>query len=784
MRICRDLIKGKSDDLEHDARQAKEQLAEMARTATEYSTMIQKREEHIARLVDQLESSKGERDHSLKQIIELQSDIDTLFAELEAEKGDRAHGIAARAKLQEELDELRTLMDAKTSEETRRNEVEKSKEQELADLRGQVSKLQQDLSEARRLALEGQSKLKLELDYSVREHSSLQQSHTSLLERERIAQSQLIKVQATLSELEKAKRVIESELQSLRSRQNDSESQLADAQRVKEVTVFHLLQETLLTIGQGLERHLATAQARYQDFEDVVLQMERDKSSHDRQLEATRKQLEGESTKRAQLERALSSQKTELAKLKDRNVKLDRELNKALTELKAREWEVKQLESRQDKTIVEHVHVLEEAKRVTDRQLADAQVDLQKNAAYIRSLEKIKTRLTSEAEDLARETERERVELKSKEKTSKAQEEKAARALADVEKERRAKEAAELQSRRLQTDFRNAQHQVAELSQQLAIVQRSKNNLETELDRLADETETPNSMAKMQRQYETRIAQLEGQLGEAESAKLTAAKIRERVEHQHAEIRQLVMTNGPVDATFQARLLRELQLADDELEKEMSSRSQQLRPNKTNDFRSLANVTPSKRHPDSSALERVRRESHSESPRTPDRQVSALKQHVQVLEIQMAASERVRRHLETSIREMTADLENSDGSKQFLQQYRARLSKENARLAELLEEEGEARRAAEASQVSGVQAIWTKFQTSISEERENYSRLEESRKALVSQLTITIDLIFSQFVRTACPTTHCTRRTRDPTRSCTRAHPVQETAAIRSQRAS
>ena len=51
------------------------------------------------------------------------------------------------------------------------------------------------------------------------------------------------------------------------------------------------------------------------------------------------------------------------------------------------------MESKPDKTIVEHVHVLEEAKRVTDRQLTDAQMELQKNAAYICSLEKSKTRL-------------------------------------------------------------------------------------------------------------------------------------------------------------------------------------------------------------------------------------------------------------------------------------------------------------------------------------------------------------------------------------------------------
>jgi myosin protein heavy chain len=483
---------------------------------------------------------------------------------------------------------------------------------------------------------------------------------------------------------------------------------------------------------KGLERQLSTAQAKYQDFEDVVLEFQRTQESHHRQLETTRKQLDNESARRAQLEQTLSSQKSELAKLKDRNVKMDRELNKALDDLKAREWEVKQLESKQDKTIVEHVHVLEEAKRVTDRQLEEANKELQSNATYIRSLEKAKNRLASEAEDLMRETERERVELRSKEKNAKTNEDRAVRALADVEKERRAKETAELQSHRLQTELRTAHQQVSELSEQLTIVQRSKDNLETELDRIADETESSDSMAKMQRQYETRIAQLESQLNEAESTQVTAAQIRERVEHQHAELRHLVMASGPADEEFQARLLRELQLADDALEREMSSRSLKLRSSNANELHTMANVTPTKRNLDSKSGSRGGKDLPPGTPRASDKQVTALKQQVQVLEIQMAASDRVRRHLETSLREMTADLENSDGSKQFLQQYRSRLTKENTRLAELLEEEAEARRAAESAQIDGVQAMWTKFQSTITAERENYARLEESRKALVS----------------------------------------------------
>jgi myosin protein heavy chain len=98
----------------------------------------------------------------------------------------------------------------------------------------------------------------------------------------------------------------------------------------------------------------------------------------------------------------------------------------------------------------------------------------------------------------------------------------------------------------------------------------------------------------------------------------------------------------------------------------------------------------------------------------------------------MVASQRVRQHLEASIQALTAELEGGDGSQQFFDQYRQRLARENGRLAELLEDESEARRHAEAAQLDGVQAMWAKFQNTIAAERESYTRLEESRKALVS----------------------------------------------------
>jgi myosin heavy chain 9/10/11/14 len=443
-------------------------------------------------------------------------------------------------------------------------------------------------------------------------------------------------------------------------------------------------------------------------------------------VDALKQQLDAETTKRSQLEKIASKQKTELIQLRDKNAKFDRELNKLLSELKNREWEVKQLESRQDKTIVEHVHVLEEAKRVTDRQLADAQKELESQAAYIRSLEKAKARLTNEAEDLARATEKEHAELRSKEKAARAQEALAKKATLEAELERKAREALEAHVLRLQEDLQATRDQVAEATQEFLSMQRSRDELEAELARLADETDGAESLAKIQRQYQVRISQLETQLEEAQATSDMAARIQDRIDRQHAEIRRMILSDDPQDGRLREAILRELQSAE--------QASREMRNHPVSDARTLANVQPAKRTslgPNGAVRPRDERSSAA-SPRKSDAQVAALKQQVQVLELRMAASQRVRQHLEASIQALTAELEGSDGSKQFFEQFRQRLARENGRLAELMEDESEARRHAEAAQLDGVQAMWAKFQNMIAAERESYTRLEESRKALVS----------------------------------------------------
>ncbi|KAF7288155.1 Myosin II heavy chain [Mycena chlorophos] len=493
-----DVLQGKLDELEETQRQSQQHIAELERSVVTSSKSVADKDAQLQDLTHQMASMKKLQTEALDEMLALKGDVSGLEAELDAERAVRANEAETRAKLVRELDDLRKMMDAKTSEATRRAEAEKSKEQELGNLRQQAQRLQQELTEGRRQWMDTQKQLKLDLDSSLREHAALQENHKTLVERERGAGAELVKTQAALSELEKSKRTLESDLQSTQTRHNDVQAQLAESRKTKE----------------ALERQLAVAQGKYHDIEDVMLGLERDKAAQDRQLDVLKKQLEAESAKRTQLERVITEQKTETAQLKQQNEQLDAALAQALLDIQTRDQEAKQFESKQHTTIVEHVHVLEEAKRVTDRELAEAKAELEQNRAYIRSLEKAKTRLTSEAEDLTRETERERLELQAKEKLVRAQEDKMARALADAERDRKEKDAAELQTRRLQIDLQSTQRQLEDLNNQLRQMRQSKDQLDADLDRLIDDDGAPRkSMAR-------RISQLEGQMIEASSPKL------------------------------------------------------------------------------------------------------------------------------------------------------------------------------------------------------------------------------------------------------------------------
>jgi myosin protein heavy chain len=231
----RDNNKAKLDSFERDARQSKEQLAELARTATNFENIIQRKEAEIARLTSEISSIKRDREASVKLSAELQAQIETLVKELEAQKDDRERLYQSRSKLEDDLDELRALMAAKTSEDTKRSEVERSKEQELLNLRSQASELRSELASVRRTTTESQNKLKVELETAQREHASVIKSQKDIQAKAQTHQQKLAETELALAHAEKQKRAAESELQSVRARQIEADGQVAEAVKAKEV---------------------------------------------------------------------------------------------------------------------------------------------------------------------------------------------------------------------------------------------------------------------------------------------------------------------------------------------------------------------------------------------------------------------------------------------------------------------------------------------------------------------------------------------------------------------
>lgn len=121
----------------------------------------------------------------------------------------------------------------------------------------------------------------------------------------------------------------------------------------------------------ALDQQMTSAKSNMQSLEDRALQAERDRSSWQRQMDTLGDQLEKEMTKRMQLEKSHKTIVNDVEGLQMKIVEQDQYIKGLRKELRDREAELAKSISLQDKTIVEHVHVLEEAKRYTDKQLSE-----------------------------------------------------------------------------------------------------------------------------------------------------------------------------------------------------------------------------------------------------------------------------------------------------------------------------------------------------------------------------------------------------------------------------
>ncbi|KAJ9124435.1 hypothetical protein QFC24_003223 [Naganishia onofrii] len=402
-------------DLEMQLKTRGQRLATLTSAAEDYETMFKQKEAEIIELGAKLSKAKSD---ALKAQGSLNERTEALnAAELRTEQANKEHQRlkAGLLRTETELDGLRNLMAAKKSEEAYRAEAESSKEKELAVLRDQVTTISYQSCEDAAKALHAFAQLELQHNLALSELQKLKAQKTQSEEDLQQSMEKLNAQRSLVRSAESVKRGLEVDLVDTRQRLIEHQKELVEAIKSREVSEFLLPDHALLTVRlmkalylprQKLERDLQIAQRKLADHEDALLATERQKADWARKLDLISKDFRNEKERRAQLEQEYRLVETEAQALQQK-------LGTLASEAKAKDEEVALMRSRENKTIVEHVHVLEKAKKVTDRELAATKRERDELATLVRSLDQHKTRLISDIDDMAKQNDLLKKQLKA-----------------------------------------------------------------------------------------------------------------------------------------------------------------------------------------------------------------------------------------------------------------------------------------------------------------------------------------------------------------------------------
>ena len=195
----------------------------------------------------------------------------------------------------------------------------------------------------------------LQLETAKQQATAASTSYSEAVKDVKVLKTRLETVEQALSSAEQSVKSTSSELRLLRSKHTSIEEELQSARKSRD----------------SLEQQAVASKLSMQALEDRALQAERDRSSWQRQMDTLGDQLEAEMTKRMQLEKSHKTIVNDVESLQMKVVEQDQYIKGLRKELRDKETELARSISLQDKTIVEHVHVLEEAKRYTDKQLSE-----------------------------------------------------------------------------------------------------------------------------------------------------------------------------------------------------------------------------------------------------------------------------------------------------------------------------------------------------------------------------------------------------------------------------
>lgn len=526
--------------LEDKVRKTEAQVAELKSASTSKEALLKDRDNELTSTKSQLTKLGSALDALRKEHSQLDVKHVTASTELSTTRTHLQQASDARAQVQCELDETRKLMADRSSEDVKQREMRQRLEEELSNLRSESAKLQKDLTSTKTQSAEQIIALKAQVDSAQQQHRKAADAHQEASTKLSDHVKKLAEVTAALSTAEAARSSLKTEHKAIQDRLGASESSLSD-HRAK-ISKF--------------EQQLAESQEQFQQTEDALLEMERLQTESRALADKTASELVAERKRREGAEQEVAQRTQLLSSLQQQTSAQEKDLSNLRNELMLTQADLRKAQSMTNKTIVEHVHVLEEAKRYTDKQLAQAQEKIREMTLQLSKMDKTNVTLKRDNEDLNREVGRiQRGEAPTPRAYTNLSTPSANGSPATVTPPALDKFAA-----------RNYETKINDLNSALKDARRERDEALSSARRkqLAEESARD--------QYEARILALERQLQGSQLAH----------SNTYQNLQDLVRENnssspGPSGSGLRSKLLEELQLGHDALEADIAAKSDLLR---------------------------------------------------------------------------------------------------------------------------------------------------------------------------------------------------------------
>uniref|UniRef100_A0A1W7RA59 Myosin heavy chain, muscle n=1 Tax=Hadrurus spadix TaxID=141984 RepID=A0A1W7RA59_9SCOR len=496
--------------VEGDLKLAQEAVADLEKNKKELEQTIQRKEKEMASLSAKLEDEQSLVAKLQKQIKELQARIEELEEELEAERQARAKAEKQRADLAREIDELSERLEEAGGATSAQIDLNKRREAEMAKLRRDLeeSNLQheQTMGNLRKKHNDVVAELSDQIDQMNKQKARLEKEKAQLKGELDDVRSSVDHVGKEKANAEKQAKQLEMQLSELQGKMDEANRSLSD---------FDASKKRLGAENSEMQRQL-------EDAESQLGQLNKLKTSLQSQLEDAKRTADEESRERSaimgryrNLEHDLDGLREQIEEEQEAKADLQRQMSKANAE--AQLWR-----SKYESEGLARLEELEETKRKLDARLGEAMETIDQLNAKCNALDKAKSRLQGEVEDMTIEVERANSLAASLEKKQKSFDKIVADWKQKVDDLAAELDASQRECRNYSTELFKLRSQYEESQEHYEAIKRENKNLQDEIkdlvDQLGEGGRSVHELEKARKRLEMEKDELQAALEEAEAA--------------------------------------------------------------------------------------------------------------------------------------------------------------------------------------------------------------------------------------------------------------------------